>query len=235
MWELNLSDLFRKGGVVMWPLLACSVLGFALIVERTLVILWSVVRFRSLVDCLRPHIQRGRLVEARRLLVRFSRSPVARVALTHLEHLKSPAPLREEIVAREASQELAALEKRLNWLALLAQVTPLLGLFGTVLGLMNAFYQIDAKGSGVQTADLAVGIWQKLLNTAFGLAIAVPCLMMYFWLEGRVGLAALQMEWITSYLNEWLGEAQPTAPIATINGSKPAEGIPVVAAGVEQT
>ena len=103
------------------------------------------------------------------------------------------------------------MERRLSWLGLLAQVAPLLGLLGTVIGLMTMFHQMELKGSQVQTADLAVGIWQKLLNTAFGMLIAIPCLFAYYWLDGRVGVVTLQIEWITSYLKEWLDVSPATS------------------------
>jgi len=209
MWGHSLTELFFKGGVVMWPLLFCSILGLALILERSAVIIWGGVRFHRLVDRLKALVKAGKIGQARTDLARM-RGPVARTAAVYLEHLDSPPELREEVVAREASQMVAGLERRLNWLGLLAQVAPLLGLLGTVLGLMNAFYQIDLKGSQVQATDLAVGIWQKLLNTAFGMAIAIPCLMAYFWLSGRVNLTALQMEWMASYLKEWTGKAART-------------------------
>ncbi len=203
MWDFNVTELFLKGGVVMWPLLACSILGVSIILERSLIILWNSIRFQRLLDQLQVLVRAGKIDEAKRQLS-LSRGPLARVALVYFEHLQSPAELREDVVAREASRHLAHLESRLNWLGLLAQITPLLGLFGTVLGLMTTFYHLDVKGSGVQTSDLAVGIWQKLLNTAFGMIIAVPCLIAYFWLDKRVSTIALQMEWLTSYLNEWL-------------------------------
>jgi biopolymer transport protein ExbB len=231
MWDLNLTELFQKGGVVMWPLLACSVLGLTVILERTLVVLWNSARFQALADRLERWVQAGKIDEAKQQLA-HARGSVPQVALAYLRHLDSPAELREEVVAREASRRLTHLENRLNWLALLAQVTPLLGLFGTVLGLMTTFYQIDVKGSGVQTADLAVGIWQKLLNTAFGMVIAVPCLIAYYWLDRRVNIIGLQMEWLTSYLNEWLhvsGASSPNAPSengAAITGKSPVPASP---------
>lgn len=206
MWEQDLVDMFRKGGVVMWPLLFCSVLGLALMAERTAILLWITVRFQKLANKLRKAIQEGNHHQLREEL-RRSRSPIARVAAAYIQHLDSPGELREDVVRREATQQLAFLERRLNWLAMLGHVTPLLGLLGTVLGLIAVFHQMDLKGSQVQTSDLAVGIWQKLLNTAFGMVIAIPCLVSYYWLEGRVALVTQQMEWMTSYLNEWFHAA----------------------------
>ena len=202
MWDLNWTDLFHRGGVIMWPLLVCSIMGMALILERTLILLWITVRFQRLADRLRDSILEGDIARAEKML-RGSRSPIAKVAAAYLQHRDSPLALREDVVRREATQQIAFLERRLNWLAMLGHVAPLLGLLGTVLGLIAVFHQMDLKGSQVQTADLAVGIWQKLLNTAFGMVIAIPCLVAYYWLDGRVGVVTQQMEWITSYLNEW--------------------------------
>src|SRR4051794_16027127 len=130
MWGESLKELFLRGGPVMWPLLVCSVAGLALILERTLVLLWVGGRFQPLVRWLQPLVQAGQFDEARERLGR-SRGPVARVAAAYLRHRDSPPALREGVVSREASQQVAFLERRLSWLGLLAQVTPLLGLLGT--------------------------------------------------------------------------------------------------------
>lgn len=202
IWGQDLWELFLKGGPVMWPLLLCSIVGAALIIERSIVIAWSSAGFHALVNALRPLVRAGKQEEAVARLD-CTRGPVARVAAVYLHHAASPQSLRDDVVAREISQQVAFLDRRLSWLGLIAQVTPLLGLLGTVLGLMTAFHEIDIKGA--PAADLSLGIWQKLLNTAFGLAIAVPCLVAYYWLDRRVSVLGLQMEWITSHLNEWLG------------------------------
>jgi biopolymer transport protein ExbB len=228
-WEQDLTELFRRGGPVMWPLLACSILGLALIIERTLILLWISARFGPLSEKLKKPILKGNIPEAEEML-RRSRSPIARVAAAYLQHVNSSRELREDVVRREASQQIAFLERRLNWLGMLGHVAPLLGLLGTVLGLIAVFHQMDLKGSQLQTSDLAVGIWQKLLNTAFGMVIAIPCLVAYYWLDGRISVITSQMEWITSYLNEWTHAAGVNAgetPAAVreaplVNGEGPA-------------
>src|SRR5262245_43494321 len=112
MWEESLIDLFLKGGPVMWPLLVCSVFAVALILDRSLVFLWRGTGYSRLVRRLEKKVRSGRIVEARSELA-ASRSPVARVAAAWLEHANSPASLREEVVGREASLQLARLERRL--------------------------------------------------------------------------------------------------------------------------
>ena len=79
-----------------------------------------------------------------------------------------------------------------------------MGLLGTVAGLVGAFHQIELKGGQVQPGDLASGIWSALLTTVCGLPIALPCLAAYHLLQSVAGRAALQMQWVTSQLDEWL-------------------------------
>ncbi len=200
--------MFTKGGPVMWPLLVCSIVAVAIVLERLWVIVSAGANYATLLHRLRSLVHAGKISDAERAASEL-RKPVGEVARAFLHHWHSPASVREDVVSRDGAQQIEVLERRLNWLAILAQVTPLLGLLGTVLGLMSAFQAIDAKGPNVHASDLATGIWAKLINTAFGLAIAIPCLVAYYWLETRVIRITQQMEWMTSHLNEWLASARP--------------------------
>lgn len=203
MWDQSLPQLFEKGGACMWPLLACSILGLAVMLERTAVSLWLGLNFQAFVRRFEPLLRHDQVEEARRQLGAFG-SPVAHVTTAYLSHLDRPAGLREEIVAREGSQQVARLERRLSWLAMIAHVAPLLGLLGTVTGLVSAFHQIELRAGQVQPSDLASGIWEALITTVFGLVIAIPCMAAYHFLDHRAGAVALQMQWMTAYLDEWL-------------------------------
>lgn len=202
-WDNTLWELFNKGGAAMWPLLFCSILGLAVVLDRTLVLLWLGMNFRAFIQRFEPLLRKGQVVEAQ-VQLRSYRSPVARVTAVYLAHLHLPVQLREEIVAREGSQQVARMEKRLTWLAMNASCATLLGLLGTVTGLVNAFHQIEIKSGLVQPGDLATGIWEALITTVFGLVIAIPCMAVYHFLDNRAGAVALQMQWITAYLAEWL-------------------------------
>jgi biopolymer transport protein ExbB len=209
MFGYNPWELFLKGGVIMWPLLACSVAAVALILERTFVLLTAASNYETVLEKLRAAVLARDIPRARQNALAL-RGPIARVASAYLTHWGHPEAVRDEVVSRTMAEETSHLERRLNWLAVLAQVTPLLGLLGTVIGLMAAFQVMDSKGTQVKSADLATGIWQKLLNTAFGLAIAIPCLMIYFGLEGRLRRIQDTMGWMVSHLQEWHGLAQIT-------------------------
>ncbi|MCS6849595.1 MAG: MotA/TolQ/ExbB proton channel family protein [Gemmataceae bacterium] len=208
LWDNTLLDLFHRGGPCMWPLLACSVLGLAVILDRAAALLRVGMNFPKFVARLRPLIRAHRLAEARELLSR-SPSPVARVAEAYLDSRHRPAALREEVVSREGSMRLARLERRLSWLSMIASVSTLIGLLGTVTGLVAAFHQIEIKAGQVQPGDLASGIWEALLTTVFGLVVAIPCLAAYHLFDHRVGTVAQQMEWIAAYLDEWFEQVPP--------------------------
>lgn len=213
LWDNTLIELFIKGGFAMWPLLATSVFGLAIMLDRAIVLLSSHVSFDGLIDRLRPLV-RNRQIDHAVELLRGYRGPLAYVALVYLQHLSHPRELRDEIVGREASRQVARLEKRLTWLGTLASVATLLGLLGTVTGLVSAFHQIEVKAGHVQPGDLAAGIWEALITTVFGLVIAIPCLAAYHFLDNLAARAALQLQWLTTYLDEWLydgsdGAARP--------------------------
>ena len=211
MWGQNLTELFGRGGPVMWPLLACSVLAVALIAERVLVYCSLRVAYGPLLAELEMRVGDGSLgVLVDRL--QQSTRPLHRVVVTYLRYRTAEKPFRDQVVLREASQQVARYDRRLNWLSILTHATPLLGLLGTVAGLVDAFHEIEVKGGQVHPGDLASGIWAALLTTVCGLTIALPCLAAYHLLQAVAGRAALQMQWVTSQLDEWLAVAEASSP-----------------------
>ena len=208
MWNQSFLELFERGGGVMWPLLAFSVVGFAIAVERVLVFLYRDTSYRRFAREVREPLLDGKISEVKTWLA-SQRTPLARVVETYLQNLKRSAKLREEAVGREASEQIANLERRLSWLSIIGHLSPILGLLGTVAGLIEAFHQIELQGGQVQPSDLAAGIWAALLTTVFGLTIALPVLGVYHILENRAGAMALKMQWIVARLNDWLDQ-EPT-------------------------
>ena len=134
------------------------------------------------------------------------------MAAIHLAHRDTPAGLLKEILGREASRQVTRLERDMNWLATIASIATLLGLLGTVTGLVTAFHQIEVHGGQAQPGDLAAGIWEALITTVFGLVIAIPSMAAYQLLSHWAGAVALQMEWIVAYLEEWLHAASEARP-----------------------
>jgi biopolymer transport protein ExbB len=203
MWGQSAQELFERGGPVMWPLLGCSILAVAIIAERMFVFWRMRVSYAGLLAEIRTAAERDSLDEFERS-VQSSRRPLHRVVSVYLGHRDSEKRLREQSVLREASEQVARYDRRLNWLGIITHAAPLLGLLGTVAGLVGAFHQIELKGGQVQPGDLASGIWSALLTTVCGLTIALPCLTAYHLLQAVVGRAALQMQWAASQLEEWV-------------------------------
>lgn len=184
----QIMDLFAAGGPVVAILMVLSVFALALIVAK----LWQFRAMRysdraSVEYALRLH-RGGRTATALSALAKC-RSPVARAlsqALSGRLRQDVPEHLVREEVTRVATGEIEDMRSFLRPLEVIAAVAPLLGLFGTVLGMIDAFQQLEAAGNNVNPAVLSGGIWEALLTTAVGLAVAIPIVMILNWFERLV-------------------------------------------------
>lgn len=212
MWDQSLWELFWRGGPVMWPLLASSVVGLALMLDRMLALTLQLQSFHRFVDRLRDFVTRGDLAGAQRFCRR--RLPLSQLALVYLTHRHLPQAARADVLQREGGLILGRLETRVRWLAIVGQLSPMLGLLGTVTGLVTAFHQIEIATGHVEPAQLAAGIWEALLTTVFGLVIAIPCMAVYHACETRIDTVAQQFGRLVSYLDQWFLEAETPAVLA---------------------
>lgn len=139
---------------------------------------------------------RGRVDEAYQMVEKH-RSPVS-VVLAHAMRGKAHFNLSDDILRedleRVAMIEVGAMQRRLRPLEAIAQIAPLIGLFGTVIGMIDAFQSLQSEGAGVDPSVLAGGIWVALLTTAVGLGVAIPASLAMTWLEGRVEREQAMME-----------------------------------------
>lgn len=176
-------DILLMGGWMMWPLTLISITATAIIVERLL--LFSSFRFP-------PRNAPALLEEA----VRGNRAPLL-AELENVERLRrfasllsADGPEKEAALRIEGEAVVKALEARLPLLSILARLAPLMGLLGTVLGMIETFSEIANAQAGVNMNQLAGGIWQALITTAAGLVIAIPSLFFLHYLQTRVQQAA---------------------------------------------
>jgi len=181
----------------MWAILAASVVGVAVFLER----LWSLQRGRILprafVDRIRGMVSKGKTSEAQ-LLCEENGSSIALImagALRAFESGKTRAQIKEA-VEEVGNREVAQLDRNVEIVGTVASVSPLMGLLGTVIGMIQVFQNfVDAYKSGVVGPDtFAQGIWQALITTAFGLTVAIPMLMAYKFLQGRNDRLVVAME-----------------------------------------
>ncbi|MBD2104389.1 MotA/TolQ/ExbB proton channel family protein [Leptolyngbya sp. FACHB-261] len=174
---MQILDLFRSGGVVMWPLLAFSILGLAMVLERT--VFWLRISRRQerlVVETLA--LYRRNIRSALFKLEQNADLPIARIFLAGLE-LDSPNPEEFRLALESAAQAEIPLLKRFNVaFEMIITVSPLLGLLGTVLGLITTFgsLQIGDLGS-TQATGVTAGISEALVSTASGLIVAIPILL----------------------------------------------------------
>lgn len=201
MWGHSLWELFQRGGLVMWPLLAFSIVAFAIVVERAFAFLLQAGSYQAFVKRLHERLGSDSTGGAALQYAETDRTPLGRLTQVYLLHRGESEKSLDERLGLEASQSLASMEQRLHWLSVIGAIAPMLGLLGTVLGLVEAFHQIEVQGGQVQPGDLAAGIWKALLTTVYGLIVALPTLAAWHLLQQRVSTVALQMQWLTARLN----------------------------------
>jgi len=188
--------LLHRGGPVVWLLVVLSFFALIIIIAKTLQF-WRlrIASHEFLEDSLR-HWRRGDWLEATKTLSTTPRQPVGRVmdaAMQGLIAKHQESVVREE-VTRIAKNHIERLRGWMRALELIANLSPLLGLLGTVLGMIEAFQKLESAGNQVDPALLSGGIWQALLTTAVGLIVAIPALVAYQWLDRRIDRCAHLME-----------------------------------------
>lgn len=188
----------------MWPLLACSVVGGAILIERSIYFFRLKFKYHPFLSKLKDMLQKKNIEEAVQFCSKQS-NPVPKMAELYLINLEQDS-LRDEILKREGSFALEKVETRLSTLAAITHIAPLLGLLGTVTGLVTAFHQIQLLGGSVQPADLAAGIWEALITTVYGLCIAIPCMVTYHYFSSEADRIARRMQFIVSDLDEFFGK-----------------------------
>ena len=188
-----------KGGVVMIPLLFCSFLGLVIIIERCIFFSRLNKWEEQETKLLRLYVGQGRLDEARTVTAGW-RSPLGRVANSALKQYELDKSNLEAAIHRAGEQEVRRMQRGLGLLDTVVTASPLLGLLGTVTGIIRSFTALSVVGSA-QSAQLSMGIAEALYTTAFGLSIAIPAL---FFLNWFYGIAEQQAEKLTGGAQELL-------------------------------
>ena len=189
----NLS-LMENGGPIMWVLLLMSLVGFLVFVERALYLHRGQIRSSEFIAGIKIAVRKQRLVEAL-TLCEETPGPLPNLVKASLLHFEEDEGKIRYEIQEAALVEIPGLEKRLGALSALAKAAPLVGLLGTVIGLAQTFYEMQAAGNYSDATWLAQGMWQALLTTAWGLAVAVLAFLGYHFLHGRVRALVMDMEW----------------------------------------
>ena len=194
-----MPDWFFRGGLAMWPLLVCSIAGLTIILERV----WALQRRRVISSELAAAIDRRpgtpEQTEAVRVLSEGDTSVLGRLVQTMFTHASLPKTENVELMQALARQIVGRMERGLTTLSLIAELGPLLGLLGTVIGMVQLFEDVARKGLG-EPAMISRGIYEALTATMTGLGIAIPALIAYMYLRRRIEVLVLELERHTNEL-----------------------------------
>ena len=200
---MKLIDWFIQGGPLMWPILLCSIIAVAVAIERLLTLRRARIDTREFMATIRTVLKRGRIGDAVAVCDENA-GPIAHILKAGiLKHDKPRGAIREAI-ENAGLLEIPRLERYLNVLATVANISPLIGLLGTVQGMIRCFWQIQSKMGVVNPSDLASGIGNALITTAGGLLVAIPTLVIYNYFLSRVNNMVVEMEISSSELLDLL-------------------------------
>jgi biopolymer transport protein ExbB len=196
-------SVFVKGGPVMWLLVVLGLAAIVLFVERALFLHRAQIRSTEFLHGIRNLLEKGRLMEAL-TLCEESPGPVAKLVKAGLRHAEDDEVSLRHAVQEAALTELPVLERRMGALAAIAQIAPLLGLLGTLLGMIKTFWLFNQGGNYATPAVLAGGMWEALLTAAAGLAVAIPAHLGRHFVAARVRVLVHDMEWAGNELLRYL-------------------------------
>ena len=178
-------DLLAKGGVLVVPILFCSVFALAIFLERLIRFGRLRKRGEGLARKVAGLIQKGDDTAAYEAAVE-SNSPMGYVLAQAMEVKNKERETLETVIAHATDEQVRDLSSYLQALATIGNISPLLGLLGTVIGMIKAFMVIQEMGGKVNAAVLAGGIWEAMLTTALGLSVALPIILAHSYLVSRV-------------------------------------------------
>ena len=201
----RLQDYFVKGGICMWPLLVCSIVGLAFIIERALFYHRATIDTPAFLDKMRKVIRKGKIKEAIRICESY-RGPIASILKAGLLKFHRGTDEMERALEFAGGLELSRLERGLVALVTVSNIAPLFGFLGTVTGMITAFDAMAQQGLNNPTL-VARGISEALITTAAGLFIAIPVLAAYNYYTSRVSKLVLEMEESAALMLEFLSES----------------------------
>ena len=208
-------EIVRAGGWLMLPIIGCSIIAAAIILER----LWSLQPKRILPANLAVQVRQwisNDQLDPEHLQRLHQSSPLGQMLATGLANRRAPREIIKESIEDVGRHAVHELERYLNALGTIAAISPLMGLLGTVIGMIKVFAAITANGVG-NPGVLAGGISEALITTAAGLCVAIPSLIAYRYLRARVDSLVVQMEKETIHFLETVVEYQNSANLQALN------------------
>jgi biopolymer transport protein ExbB len=178
-------EFLSKAGILVIPILLCSVLALAIFCERMIRFARMRSRGAGLSEKVAALLKQKDVQEALEVAEK-SNSPMGRILVQAIEAKDLDREMLETVLANATDEEVMSLSSYVHALATIGNVAPLLGLLGTVIGMIKAFMVIQQMGGKVNAAVLAGGIWEAMLTTAFGLSVALPVMVAHSYLVSRI-------------------------------------------------
>lgn len=196
---INISFFIENGGPILWIIMVMGIIGAFVYLERALYLHRSRIDVDDFLQGIFNSISRGNIAEAK-LLCEETTGPVARLTLMAItRHAKTREALENNL--NDVSQEeIARMERRLSIVSLVAHVTPMLGVLGTVIGILNSLIIMQAEAPMVQTADVTPGLIYGCITTVAGLVVAIPCYIGFHLLVLKIDRLVLDIRYCSSEL-----------------------------------
>jgi biopolymer transport protein ExbB len=204
-------DFAEKGGIIMIPLALCSLAAIAVAAERLIVLRASRVIPKGIADRADEAIRSGQSADEFR---QAERSPAGRLLAAGMEKLGHGTEIVERHLAAEGEHEVHVMRRRLRVLVVITALAPLLGLTGTIFGMIRAFQTVALSSEALGKAELlARGIYEAMITTAAGLLVAMPTIVLYHFLAGRIEQMAHELDRLAvAFVNRHLHDALPANP-----------------------
>jgi biopolymer transport protein ExbB len=192
-----MPNFLAQGGWMIWVIVATSAVALGIFLERLLQYHRDQINSTEFLNGVRNVLKRDNIVEAL-AICDATPGPVPRLVKIAILNRERGREAVREALEDAGSWEVPRLEQKLNLLATIAQIAPLLGLLGTVFGFMQVFRAVQDEGLTAHISVLSSGIWKALICTAAGLGVSIPCYAGYNYLVGRVNTIVLDMEQVSS-------------------------------------
>ncbi|MEM7229544.1 MAG: MotA/TolQ/ExbB proton channel family protein [Planctomycetota bacterium] len=189
-------DFVVKGGIMMIPIGLCSLVALMLVTERIISLRRSRIIPRGLVPALKK-VMKDESLNTKKLQTACKKfpSPAANVMSAAIRRLNMPLEVIERHIEETGAREQLKMRRFLRWLSVIAAVSPLLGLLGTIFGMIQAFQTVAVSGEALGRAEmLATGIYQAMITTAAGLVVAIPALICYHFIAARVDKLVMDID-----------------------------------------
>jgi biopolymer transport protein ExbB len=203
--EMNYLEMYFKGGWVMYPITILSIIGTYIFIERYLALKKAAKEDTNFMSRIKDYIHEGK-IESALNLCQSSDTPLARMIEKGVRRLGRPLSDINTAIENVGNLEVSKLEKGLPILASVAGGAPMLGFFGTVIGMVESFWHMNSAGNNIEISTMAGGIYTALITTVGGLMVGVPAYFAYNYLVTRVEKVVFKLEANTMEFMDILNE-----------------------------